>query len=197
MTRRVLLWIAAAVAACGAAGCKTLFPTAGAGPQRVLVRDLETGTPIAGAEVEYEFTSFGPRASISRNRRGQIEVQPRLPMPDIDQPISRPLPGDDLEKVWDQYNEPADRGPVFNTDGSWNTANFRERSIRRAVLTDGQGRALLPIIHAPIRFRECRLTVAQSGYQPRTVTVRAADLDRLADRGRTVEVYLAPLRQPD
>ena len=195
MGRRMVLCCAAAVGASAAAGCRSLFPTEVAGPQCVLVRDLTTGMPIAGAEVEYDFKSLGPRASVTRNRHGQIEVEPRLRMPE--EPATRPLPGEDWEKVWQQYNEPEDRSAVFNPDGSWNTASFRERSIRRTVLSDPEGRALLPIIHAPIRFRECQLSVSKTGYQPWAGMVREADLDRLADDGRTVEVYLSPVGEGD
>ena len=74
------------------AGCQALFPTEAAGPQRVVVRDLATDQPIAGAEVEYEFLSFGPRADIEVNRHGQIEVRPRLPMPSDETPPAKPMP---------------------------------------------------------------------------------------------------------
>jgi len=197
MGRRAILWSVAVVAVGVVAGCEHIFPTQAVGPQRVLVRDLYTDGPIAGAEVEYTFVSFGPRASVRTNRHGQIEVEPRFRMPDLGGPVAKPLPGGDVNKVWDQYNEPPDRGPVFNSDGSWDTANFRERSIQRTAVTGPDGCAFLPIIHAPIRFRECRLRVVKAGYKAVTDTIRVADLGRLIERHRVIAVYLAPLRETD
>ena len=116
-------------------------------------------------------------------------------MPDIDAPLSHPLPSEDMNSVWRQYNEARDHGPVFGPGGDWNLSNFRERLIHKTVTTNREGRALLPVIHAPIRFRECRLEATGEGYEPRRETIRPADLGRLADGGRTVEIF--PAREGD
>ena len=96
MIRRLLV---ASVAAVSAPGCATLYPTAADGPQRALVRDAVTGTPVAAAEVTYEFRCYGPPAKVRRNERGQIELEPQLERQPTDEGVAPRLPGEDVAAV--------------------------------------------------------------------------------------------------
>jgi len=192
-TALTVVLIGTAATLCGCQVIERMYSTEADGPQSVLVLNAGTRAPVPGARVDYDYRCLGPRATLRRAKGGHVVVEPQLRIPDIDQPLTKPLPGDNLDEVWNQYNDPRDRGPVINGDGSWNTSSFRTRTISRSVYTNAAGRAPLPIIHAPVRFRQCRVTIIKPGYRREDRTVGIVELDALSEKGRTIRVFLSPL----
>jgi hypothetical protein len=194
--KRMAMFVVAALTAALLSGCQSVFPTDRPGPQTVLVRDLELDIPVVGAQVQYELHCLGPRARVLRNERGQIEIEPIHTMEPPDKPTPPFWPSDDARDIWNQYNQKPDPEPVLNPDLSWNTKYFVERTVSGTAVTGPDGRALLPVIHAPISWRECHLKIYKPGYTPVIRLLRDTELGELREKQRTLEVMLGPLRAP-